>query len=125
MIAGVTKLFRLAIVLAVALAVPLQGAAAVSAAQCMALGHHDMAGGHDHAPADHGVHEQHEHKSHAPATGAHCGPSAACCATAAISFFIPVAIAIRGVESPIAALPSSLAGLQPDQLDRPPRQFLA
>jgi hypothetical protein len=126
MIGGVMrKLLRFVILLTVSLAVPLQGAAAVSAAQCMALGHHDTAAGHDHSLAGHDIDGKHDHKSHAPAGGAHCGPCAACCTTAAISFFVPVPIGAQAAESPVGALPSSLAGVQPDQLDRPPRLLLA
>jgi len=43
------SLSRIFIAALLALAIPLQGIAAVAAAQCMAMGHHQDAGGLDHA----------------------------------------------------------------------------
>ena len=72
---------RHSIVLAIALLVPLQGLATVTAGMCMALGHHEAPAMADHAHDGHG--EGHSHD--APADPSHCAPCVACCAAAAIS----------------------------------------
>jgi len=116
------RLFRLLILLAVALAVPLQGAAAVSVGQCMALGHHDMADGHSqaHSGADHGASGHHHGDHEKTHGGAHCGPCVACCASVSIAgsvtLFSPAAPARAAETVPL----QFLAGVLPDELDRPP-----
>jgi hypothetical protein len=138
------RLVRLLLVLAVALAVPLQGFAAVAAGQCMAFGHHEggMAAAHG-GDAGHATHESHAdgHESHADgheshhqpqdshhgpqaqdsdSAGEHCAPCVACCAAAAISSsfqpFVP-----DSVKSPLVeATGTSYSGIAPGSLDRPP-----
>src|SRR5258707_220767 len=93
------RLPRILIAATLALAVPIQGAAAATAGLCMALAHHDAgaAASHDHATDhgaqhahgdDSGANHQHSHSgSDNSAAGAHCAPCVACCAAAAISSF--------------------------------------
>ena len=123
-IAAVFQLGRLLVVLALALAVPSQAVSAVMAGLCMANDHHGGAvqshdGDHEHdhhhdvpAPADH----QHEGEgSHA--SGNHCPPGS----TAAVISGAGVLVLPEGAAAgPIAAVSRSVAGIQPDRLDRPP-----
>jgi len=123
------KLSRILIALALALVVPIQGAAAATAGLCMALGHHDAgvashdhAMGHgahhvrgDHSDADHG----HEISDDTP-SNAHCPPCVACCAAAAISSFPRILVPELPTASVIAAPELSYSGIQPERLDRPP-----
>jgi len=67
---------RWLVVIALALGVPLQGFAAVTAGLCMALEHHDARHVAAHDPGH-----------------AHCAPCVACCVAAAISSFTPVVLA--------------------------------
>src|SRR5712664_2027575 len=94
-----TKLVRTLVAFAMALLVPLQGMAGVSAGLCMELGHHeDEAPATAHAPGsthDHGTADRHDHNTAADehtAGNAHCPPCVACCAAAAISSYSPVFI---------------------------------
>jgi hypothetical protein len=110
---------------AIALAVPLQGFAAV-AAPCLTLGQHQDGGGHGHGH-DHDDLGGHDHAAHSQSDqsgssdgqeggkGVHCGPSTACIAGKS--------------ELPILSAPShapylfsqfSPLGVQPDGLYRPP-----
>src|SRR4051812_951411 len=114
------RLVRLLIAFLLAFAVPLHGFAGTSAAPCKAT---------------HGEHEQHAHSSgeHSqsqpdagPSSGeAHCATCVACCAGVAIQLFACALITDRRAESPFAAPASSIAGIQPEQLDRPPSRLLA
>jgi hypothetical protein len=122
------RILKLVIVVAVALSVPLQGAAAVSAAQCMALGHHDAAAsqGHDHEQDHHQDHHQDgagHHAHEAPGVedkSAHCGPCAACCASASIAAPLPL-FSPPAPGGAAQALPAPFhPGFQPEELDRPP-----
>lgn len=112
------KVLRFLALAFVALTVPLQGLAGVMAGQCMALGHHQEAAGHDaHA---HAADASHEHADADEGSNAHCGPCTACCASASIA----------GSESPCIVAPPAVPdytfsqfpplGIQPDGLDRPP-----
>ena len=118
-------LFRILAATLLALAVPLQGFAAVQAGLCMAMGGHGgeqsrAAAAHDHdagAPAhDHGQAPSEE----PPASAAHCPPCVSCCATAAIAhttkITLPEAPPVAAIPAPQYWIPSVL----PDQLDRPP-----
>lgn len=123
--------FRLLAVLLLALTIPLQGMAAVTAGQCMALAHHQDGGGHDnHGQAPDGANsDDHAAPSHSGdgtkqgdegAKSSHCGPCTACCASASIAG--PAALSI--LSSPSNAKHSFAQqpppGIQPDGLDRPP-----
>lgn len=126
------NLTRFLVALAIALAVPAQGYAAVAAGLCMALGHHqdtqagaNERGTHDHAAAsasDHSAAAAHDDgdKSEKSHDKAHCPPCVSCCAAATIA---PAAgIGVPEIP-PVAAVPSapySLAGILPEKLDRPP-----
>lgn len=118
------KIARLLAVV-VALVVPLQGMASVMAGQCMAFGHHDAPamdhGGH----ASHDGHDDHAADSHAPSGEAdgmqdHCGPCAACCASATIAGPAPLALAPEAFSAPYAFVSQPPVRLAPDELDRPP-----
>ena len=93
-----TKAARFLLLTMLVLAVPFQGALAVSAGPCVALEHHDGGAGDglDHAQ------------------NPHCAPSVAI--SAAVQVLVPEARA----ESPVAALPSSFAGIHLHELYRPP-----
>jgi len=111
-----TRLFRILAVALLVLAVPLHGIAAVTAGQCMTLGHHHDAGGHDHDPhghdGDHG--KDHSKKS------SHCGPCAACCASASIAGPDALHIADFTSHPEYFFTQSSPPGVQADGVYRPP-----
>jgi hypothetical protein len=92
------KAVRFLLIVMLALAVPFQGALAVSAGPCVALGHHDGAAGDglDHAQ------------------NPHCAPSVAI--SAAVQFQVPEARA----ETAVPALPTSFSGILLHELYRPP-----
>lgn len=125
---GSIGIARLLIIFATALAVPLQGVASVTAAQCMVLGHHDMAdrpaaGQSDHVAGDDGQMASHSHPDEGSRkkTGHHCGPCVACCLSvsivaAALPIVSPLAPDAAIIEMPYRSHPSVL----PDELDRPP-----
>jgi hypothetical protein len=120
---------------AMALLVPLQGMAAVSAGLCMELSSHETVAVHEHGPDHRGGAHQHgagtdESAAHhhddegagneGPAGSAHCPPCVACCAAAAISSFTPGFIPEAPAPFAIAENPPSFSGVQPETLDRPP-----
>lgn len=125
------RVLRLLAVLAVSLAVPIQGLGAVTSGQCMSLGHHEAGlagGGHghgEHAAGDH-AHESHSHaegeaaKQNGDTKSSHCGPCAACCASASIAGPTPS----FGMSAPssgtyvFSQFPAPSVPL--DALDRPP-----
>ena len=116
-----SRLARILITLALALTVPIQGAAAATAGLCMALGHHEtgVAGSPNHAAgADH--HPHHHTGSDKSAGSAHCPPCVACCAAAAISSLALIFVPEAPTVSAIAASEPLFPGVQPDKLDRPP-----
>jgi len=110
---------RFLISLLLALTIPVQAMAAVTAGICSSLGHahhatatlHDHGGGHSH-DAD-------EPSEHA-AGNAHCPPCAACCTTTAISSSVLILLPASPAAGEIAVRLPSFAGIQPDGLDRPP-----
>jgi hypothetical protein len=110
-------LFRLFAIAVLAVSLPLQGMASVAAGQCMAAGHHHDAGDQDHAAhphSDHGGDKQQGEKH------AHCGPCAACCASASIAgqvalLLLPSASNTKYLFSPLPPL-----AVEPDGFDRPP-----
>jgi hypothetical protein len=128
------KLIRL-LGFAIALAVPIQGMAAVTAGQCMALGHHQGAGAHDSESRAQDGHDGHDHAAHSHshseagskadgdesgANGAHCGPCTACCASASIAGPAALSIVSSPSNAPYVFLQFPPLGVQPDGLDRPP-----
>ena len=122
------KLPRLLFLFAVALTVPIQGVAAVSAGFCMALGHHGAPESHDYAvdghPHDDGAAPEHHH--HEGTSGdkssqdSHCPPCVSCCAAAAIAPFQPVTTPEQSACWVVTALCARFSGVPPDKLDRPP-----
>jgi hypothetical protein len=115
------NLARTLLVSLLVVCVPFQAALAVSAAQCMALQHHQDLGGHDaHAHHDgqqhsHGAPQSNPH--HDKDSGSHCSP---CAGAAAIASAInPVSAAT--VHGTVNAVPDRpLPGDLPSRLDRPP-----
>jgi hypothetical protein len=125
--------FRLVAVMLLAMAVPVQAMAAVTAGQCKALAHHQDGGagheeyaqgqvdadGHDHAAHSHsdqgGTNQGHENGK-----STHCGPCTGCCASASIAG--PVRVSIPSSPFTATYLFSQFAplGFQPDGLERPP-----
>jgi hypothetical protein len=130
----VSKDLRWFIVFALALAIPLQGLAAVTGGLCMAMGHHRDSAGHSHSiehvqtesSGVHGLHNAHSSTGHTHSESdhspshAHCAPCVACCAATAIA---PSAFPLVPDEAPastIVAASISFTGVSPDQLYRPP-----
>jgi len=118
------RLFRILAVALLALAVPVQGLAAASAALCMAVGGHD---GQDHAAAAHHhdpaapAHDHGQASSEGQQSGnAHCPPCVSCCAAAAIAPTAKIELPEAPPVAAIAATQYWIAGVLPDQLDRPP-----
>jgi hypothetical protein len=124
--------FRVLAIVLLALTIPIQGMAAITAGQCMAFGHHqDGAGqeshGHGQTGADRHDHASHSHSEEGGAKNAdeggensHCGPCTACCASASIAG--PAGLAIPTLPSNVQYIFSQFPplGIQPDGLDRPP-----
>ena len=118
----------MALIAILSLVVPFQGAAAVSAGQCMTLGHHQGATDHEGQDGhDHGAHSHADEASakaaadgEGDAAGAHCGPCTACCASASIAG--PAGVSIPSSPSHAKYVFSQLPplGVQPDGVDRPP-----
>jgi len=116
-------------VLLLALTIPVQGMAAVTAGQCMAFGHHQDDGNQNHAHDDADGHAPAGH-AHTDDTlskqddeggkNSHCGPCTACCASASIAG--PAGLSILPFASPVQYHFSQLPppGVQPHGLDRPP-----
>jgi hypothetical protein len=114
-----------------ALTLPVQGMAAVTAAQCMATGHHQDGGSPDHDHAGHGADDQ-DHASHSHSgdgsaqdrdeggKNSHCGPCTACCASASIAG--PARLSILSSPSTAKYVFSQQPppGVQLAGFDRPP-----
>jgi len=117
------KLARLLVAVAVIIAVPIQGMAAISAGLCMTLGHHDVtdAAMHDHLDEQGAsTASSHEHQADDAPGNAHCGPCVACCASASISGSISTS---PRAAPEVAVEPVSLLNppaVLPARLDRPP-----
>ena len=108
---------RLLIAFVLALAIPLQGAASVTAGVCMAVGHHDAGtpASHDHGhDSDQSIPHDEDRDS------ARCAPCVACCAAASIAPAAQVFVPESSPAAAIAALPYLYFGFLPEKLDRPP-----
>ena len=102
--------------LALVLAIPVQGFAAVTAGLCVGHGQH---GAEKHAhEGDMGAHPQHDHDSAPPST--HCAPCVACCTAAAIAPLAPLRFVDERADLVVAGEPPSLVGVALETLDRPP-----
>lgn len=125
-------LARLLIIVLVALAVPVQGALAVTAGQCMALTQ-ETGGGHEHhghgQAADHSAGSSHSHADEADgnaadaegaSNGQHCGPCTACCASASIADSGALPLLSAASDAPYLFSQFPPIGVQPDGVDRPP-----
>src|SRR5215467_2196712 len=116
------KAIRSIVVLLLALAVPLQGVAVVTAGLCMAMGHHDSGHGLDNMPGHGGDgHDEdaagHSKHSDADHSKPHCAPCVACCAATAIPSRASLFVPDRPAASLIAAASASFTGISPDHLD--------
>jgi hypothetical protein len=121
------KFLRLLVALALTLAIPLQGAASVTAGICMATGHHDAGSpaSHDHggnaASQHHDGDADHHSAPHDDGPdAAHCAPCVACCAAASIAPAVQVFLLEDFPAAAIAAIPYLHPGFLPEELDRPP-----
>jgi hypothetical protein len=121
--------------IAIAFVLPIQGVAAVTAAQCMALGHHQDAAGHgNHGDAQPGGEAGHDHATHAHADddasnagsdeaggkGSQCGPCTACCASASIAGPAGLSIVSWASNAPYVFSQFAPLSVPLDGLDRPP-----
>jgi hypothetical protein len=119
-----TPLKRLLLFFLIALAVPVQGYAAIESGICMTFGHHDAparAATHDasvvHAHGD----PAQAHEADSDESSAHCGPCAACCGAPAAIAPAMVSMAALSVAARIQVHPDAEPGsLLPAALDRPP-----
>ena len=112
--------FRLLAVLLLALTIPVQGMAAVTGAQCMALTHHEDAGGQESHAHAHDDADGHETALHDEGSNNHCGPCTACCASASIAGPVGHAILSSPSNAKYVFFQFLPPGVQPDGLDRPP-----
>lgn len=118
------RLLRL-LAVAVAITMPIQGMAAVTAGQCMAFGHHEQGPGHDrpghdtHASGDADASPTHEHDEQ-EAGDAHCGPCVACCASASIAGAMPIRVFSSHANTKYVLSQAASPGIAPHRLDRPP-----
>jgi hypothetical protein len=124
-------ILRLLAVALLSLAVPVQGMASVVAGQCMAFGHHQDGGSQDHGHAQDGA-DGHDHAGHShsddggakqsddPGKTAHCGPCAACCASASIAGAVGLSIPSSATHAEYAFTQLPPPGVQPGGFDRPP-----
>jgi hypothetical protein len=112
---------RLLISVALLLAVPAQGIAAVTGSLCMALGGHGApAVDGAHAEEPHGNGHDHDSSHDDGSSQSHCGPCVACCASAAIAG-VPGAILPAGIASaPLADSLPAPETLRQRKLERPP-----
>lgn len=115
-------MMRIVLVAVLALLVPLQGAAAVAAGQCMATGHHQDGGGSDHSHSPDGAdgHGDSHHDSHDDGKASHCGPCAACCASASIAGSPALPILATAADTKYLSFQLSPRAVQPHGIDRPP-----
>jgi len=111
------RLKRFLLALIVALAVPVQGFAAVSAGLCMALKHH---GDHHHSSQGAGSGDHHHSHDHGATGHASCGSCVGCCASAAIGSSACIACFVPPAAAPAEAARPYPSGVQPHPLDRPP-----
>jgi hypothetical protein len=119
------RLLRLVVVVLLTVTVPLQGMAAVAAGQCMAMGHHQDAGGPDTAHAhdgadEHGASHDGHDDGHDDGKSSHCGPCAACCASASIAASASLLILGAPANTKYVFSQFSPRGVQPHGIDRPP-----
>jgi hypothetical protein len=112
---------RVLVSLALFVAVPVQGIAAVAGGLCMASAGQGT-GAASHAHGGDAGESGHQHEPEAGSTASHalCGPCVACCASAAIigDAAIPVPFAIE--SAPLVFSQPPPATLRRDRLDRPP-----
>jgi len=104
------KLSRLLLLLAIALAVPLQGIAGASAGLCMASAHHQDMGSMDHE----------QHAGGFSPESSYCPPCVSCCAAVAIAPAAEPPLPSVAPAPPVAPSQHSIAGFLPEQLERPP-----
>lgn len=113
-------LARFLIVLALAMALPIQAFAAVAAALCMPAAAHGLAtagtqegeaGQQGEIGQQGGAGQEAQH---------YCPPCVACCAAAAIAYGAPASAVDDRADEGLAVAAVSLSGIEPDPLDKPP-----
>jgi hypothetical protein len=114
---------RLLVSVALLLAVPAQGIAAVTGSLCMALGGHGTHAANDapHAHDGEAHGSSHDHDSgQGSASPSHCGPCVACCASAAIAGKLLVPTPSGIASAPLVLSLPAPQTLRQHRLDRPP-----
>ena len=112
------------------LVVPIQGISAVTSGQCMSLEHHEAmavpahvhdGGGPDaHADVSHVHSDVAASASNGESKSSHCGPCAACCASASIAGPLPQINMPAPASATYSFSQFPPLGVQPSELDRPP-----
>jgi hypothetical protein len=118
---------------AIALVIPVQGMAALTAGLCMSFGHHDTVAAdqghaaHGHAADSHAPHSHDQAGPGAPVadTGddshaTHCGPCTGCCTSVSIAGPIVFTIAAAPTHPKYILSQHPPLGVQPSGLYRPP-----
>ena len=117
--------FRVFAVALLALLMPVQGIASVTAGQCRALEHHWALGGDEHGEhgEEHAVGPSGSTATDTPdgeGNGSHCGPCTACCASATIGGPAALSYALPASDTLDVVTRSLPPSVQLDGLDRPP-----
>src|SRR5262249_52625514 len=108
------RLKQLFVVLVLALAVPIQGFAAVAGGLCMALEQH-----HHHQDSDH-TSDQPKGHDHGANGHSSCTSCVNCCASAAVADHAYHGLSGSPTAAPAAPATPAPVGLHPTPLDRPP-----
>src|SRR5262245_35917444 len=115
------RIARFILALLLALSIPVQSIAAVTAGICMATSHHDTGSDHDAHHAHDGAPHSHDRAADSHGSkGAHCPPCVACCAAASISGAVQVFVPDPAVMDALVEQWRSPPGYLPDGLYRPP-----
>jgi hypothetical protein len=140
----VRRLLKIVLLWLIALAVPIQGAAAATMVLCGPIHQRIAIVSQVEAATTHGTHDQHKSHHHvsadAKASGHHdsqkdmselptgkysCSACAACCSSTAISgpaYLVPDLIFVS--NNPVAAEASPFSGFVPEGPEHPPRSIL-
>jgi hypothetical protein len=114
------KFLRLLVAFALALSIPLQGLASVTAGICMATGHHDAPSPASHEHGHDDAHSAPLAEADPHSSDPHCAPCVACCAAASIAPAVQPLITHASPSAAVAAVPLLHPGFLPEKLDRPP-----
>jgi hypothetical protein len=114
------KALRLLISVALLLAIPAQGIAAVTGSLCMALGGHDAPAPQAQDGEAHGSSHDHASAHDDGDPQPHCGPCVACCASTAIAGVPTATLPSRIASAPLADSLPAPETLRQSKLERPP-----